>query len=92
MLYFWTQEPSNATTATCMLALQAADTVKQQASLLASSKAQQQETAAAQAMVAQVSPCLASCLCMTAESASLLHCLGAEANFAAHQPCPAHAT
>lgn len=38
-----------------MLALQAADTVKQQASQLASSKAQLQETAAAQAVAAQVS-------------------------------------
>lgn len=50
-----------------MLALQAADTVKQQASQLASSKAQLQETAAAQAVAAEVGQCLASCLCMSVE-------------------------
>ena len=63
-----------------MLALQAADTVKQQASQLASSKVQLQETVAAQAMAAQVSVCLASCLCMFAY---LLHWV-LEAISAAH--------
>lgn len=52
--------------ATCLVvALQAADTVKQQASQLASSKAQLQEALAAQTTATEVSRRLASCSCMS---------------------------
>ena len=69
---FQTKQLGNALSATCLVALQAADTVKQQASQLAGSKARLQEAAAAQTMATEVSQPLASCLCVSTMFAYLL--------------------